>query len=303
IRWALTPIFGHSFIKECLRPEHSDYRTFRINPEIVRNAELEAESWKATVSRCGTPVSATFAASKTIPPTSAPLETQMARPKRERPTFKSGSLFCAGGGRSSYDYNHNDDDLDSPSLSPKSSPVSHVPKASSGWATINRPRRLLPAPPHNSPVSGTFTTYAASPRSTGTTLKQNPTSWRDLNGSPAPNHTAKRPAADLDDDYDDNLTSPSSSSAGSAIGQVITSPPSSPIEPQPKRLRQTPASTNKVSSGEKQTSMRVDAQDMRAANWLLQLSVEDTHLGRGPSAEERVAGKRMLKGKGRRSVA
>ncbi|KAK6408365.1 hypothetical protein LTR95_018438, partial [Oleoguttula sp. CCFEE 5521] len=303
IRWALTPIFGHSFIKECLRPEHLDYRSFKINPEIVRNAELEAKSWKATASRCGTPVSGMFAASKAMPPTSAPQESQMVRPKRERPTFKSGSLFAAGRGRSSFDYQDDDDDLDSPSLSPKSSPVSIAPKQSSGWATINRPRRLLPAPPHNSPTSGIFASHASSMLSTGTTSKHHPSSWRDLNGSPAPNHAAKRRAADLDEDYDDDLGSPSSSSTGSANGHVITSPPPSPVEPQPKRLRQTPASTNNLSSGEKQTSMRVDAQDMRAANWLLQLSVQDTHLGRGPSAEEKTAGKRMLKGKGRRSIA
>ncbi|OQO10064.1 hypothetical protein B0A48_04420 [Cryoendolithus antarcticus] len=303
IRWALTPIFGHSFIKECLRPEHSDYRSFKINPEIVRNAELEAESWKATASRCGTPVSATFAGSKAMPPTSAPQESQMARPKRERPTFKSGSLFGSGGGRSSFGYQDDDNDVDSPSLSPKSSPVFIAPKQSSGWATINRPRRLLPAPPHNSPTSGTFASYASSMLSTGTTSKHHPSSWRDLNGSPAPNHAAKRRAADLDEDYDDDLASPSSSSTGSANGHVITSPPPSPVEPQPKRLRQTPASNSKLSSGEEQTSMRVDAQDMRAANWLLQLSVQDTHLGRGPSAEEKTAGKRMLKGKDRRSVA
>ncbi|KAL1306291.1 hypothetical protein AAFC00_004376 [Neodothiora populina] len=45
IRWALTPIFGPSFIKDCLHPTHHGYARFRIDPEVIRSCQRQGEGW------------------------------------------------------------------------------------------------------------------------------------------------------------------------------------------------------------------------------------------------------------------
>ena len=47
IRWALTPIFGPDFVRECLPPSAPGFARFRIDPQIVRFARMEAEGWRA----------------------------------------------------------------------------------------------------------------------------------------------------------------------------------------------------------------------------------------------------------------
>lgn len=133
IRWALTPIFGHSFVKECLRPDHPDFARFKVDSEVVRNAQLEADGWRLTASRSGTPdsVSAGPPTARDIPrsvPNPVPAPKQL-RPRREKPSFKLGSPFepkpaCSEPSRSAVD--------DSPALSPKS--TRRVP---AGWTSVN----------------------------------------------------------------------------------------------------------------------------------------------------------------------
>lgn len=45
IRWALTPIFGPSFLRDCISEGHPNYCSFKIDPEVLRVAERETEGW------------------------------------------------------------------------------------------------------------------------------------------------------------------------------------------------------------------------------------------------------------------
>ena len=38
IRWALTPIFGYSFIADCLTPDHRDFDSFKVPRQIIRES-------------------------------------------------------------------------------------------------------------------------------------------------------------------------------------------------------------------------------------------------------------------------
>ncbi|KAF2725764.1 DNA-binding domain of Mlu1-box binding protein MBP1, partial [Polychaeton citri CBS 116435] len=46
IRWALTPVFGPTFIKECLPQVHADFAKFKIDLTTTHMAALEAEGWR-----------------------------------------------------------------------------------------------------------------------------------------------------------------------------------------------------------------------------------------------------------------
>ncbi|THW81402.1 hypothetical protein D6D18_08825 [Aureobasidium pullulans] len=145
LRWALTPIFGPSFIRDCFPPNHPSYARFTIDPEVVRICAREAEGWRAgdDTNRC-IPMSSHLLSGSALPtPRSAPMplpepKRLRARPTRPRiDTVHLGSPF------------HSDDENaaivtdtirprrtipDSPSVSPKTC-ISPTVR----WATVNNP--------------------------------------------------------------------------------------------------------------------------------------------------------------------
>ncbi|QIW97660.1 hypothetical protein AMS68_003178 [Peltaster fructicola] len=46
IRWALTPIFGPSFVQECLLPNDPGFGKFKIDSQLIEDAQAEAEEWR-----------------------------------------------------------------------------------------------------------------------------------------------------------------------------------------------------------------------------------------------------------------
>ncbi|KAI5199898.1 hypothetical protein E4T39_05998 [Aureobasidium subglaciale] len=142
MRWALTPIFGPSFIRDCLPPNHPAFARFTIDPDVVRVCAREAEGWRVSNANNYSPIANNITSAPTLP---IPLSTSMplsepkrlrARPIRPRiDTAQLGSPF------------HSDNESaailtdtattrrtipDSPSVSPKTciSPVVH-------WAAVN----------------------------------------------------------------------------------------------------------------------------------------------------------------------
>lgn len=319
----MTPIFGLSFIKECLHPSHAAYNRFKIDPQLIRQARLEAQAWKLEASRSGTPASEPFYDTAeipgSVPPTSAPTAIMDMRPKREKPAFKLGSPFSPEL-EQSYAYSRiNHADVKDDSVSPKSShavaPTSRTPgEFILSWTSINR---TPPAPPTNTPVE--YTSHAlqllTQPH---TDLGAQQPSWRGLDGhrstSPASaskktaNISArqskgyKRAAEDSDDEYED-ADSTCSSSASSLAGDtsnVVTSPPPAPLRRPTKRLRRTHSgreTTAKSSNGDMSTahktnktnkSTKLTSQEARAALLLVEISKGhgSVDLARKPTGNE-----------------
>ncbi|CAK3765880.1 APSES transcription factor Xbp1 like [Lecanosticta acicola] len=139
IRWALTPVFGPSFIKDCIPPGHRDFARFKIDPELMRCAHLEAATWK-TGGRHDTPM-ASYGYQGI--PRSAPEDSTADKhflSQASKPTFKAGSPF------DERNYTHSPPTIESPALSPKS--IRGVPQPSQ-WTSINSSPTAsarLPAP-------------------------------------------------------------------------------------------------------------------------------------------------------------
>ncbi|KEQ71732.1 hypothetical protein M436DRAFT_83333 [Aureobasidium namibiae CBS 147.97] len=144
LRWALTPIFGPSFIRDCLPPNHPGFARFTIDPDVVRACAREAEGWRADAS-------ATHYSLVPSHPTSAPalsvprsVPVPLAEPKRLRARPVRPRVDTTAHLESPF---HSDDESaaivtgsfatrrtipDSPSVSPKTlvSPKVH-------WTSIN----------------------------------------------------------------------------------------------------------------------------------------------------------------------
>lgn len=144
LRWALTPIFGPSFIRDCLPPNHPGFARFTIDPDVVRACAREAEGWRADASTTHyslMPSHPTSAPALSIP-RSAPMP--LPEPKRLRARPVRPRVDTAAHLESPF---HSDDESaaivtdsfaarrtipDSPSVSPKTrvSPNVH-------WTTVN----------------------------------------------------------------------------------------------------------------------------------------------------------------------
>lgn len=144
LRWALTPIFGPSFIRDCLPPDHPGFARFTIDPDVVRACAREAEGWRADASTTHyslIPSHPTSAPALSVP-RSAPMP--LSEPKRLRARPVRPRVDTAAHLESPF---HSDDENaaivtgsfasrrtipDSPSVSPKTrvSPKVH-------WTTIN----------------------------------------------------------------------------------------------------------------------------------------------------------------------
>ncbi|KAH0344318.1 hypothetical protein KCU81_g4903, partial [Aureobasidium melanogenum] len=144
LRWALTPIFGPSFIRDCLPPNHPGFARFIIEPDVVRACAREAEGWRAGMSSNQYNLATTSAPAPPIP-RSAPMQLPEPKRLRARPTRPRVDTTAHLGSPF-----HSDDETaavisdaprtrrtipDSPSVSPKTciSPTAH-------WAAVNDSR-------------------------------------------------------------------------------------------------------------------------------------------------------------------
>ncbi|KAF2169330.1 hypothetical protein M409DRAFT_65032 [Zasmidium cellare ATCC 36951] len=260
IRWALTPVFGPSFIKECLAPDHPGYGRFKIDPEVIRISALEQQDWRVdTASRDATP--AYPQAGREIP-RSAPAAHEHV--DHSKPQFKQGSPFSEASSDRNYVYSS--PMTDSPALSPKSKHRPLMPVQSPTWTSINRSGYDSPMYSHRdsppTPLSG--------PLQTNPNFSPN-ISWR--NAEPAlvqlPTNTRRistcRSVVDApptDADYSPPVSVASSDRS------------SSDIQPPPAKKRKTSKSGKRKSSTRaKNLGGRTEwtEEDMNAARWLLRL--------------------------------
>lgn len=293
IRWALTPIFGESFIKECLRPEHAGFRSFKINSEVVRCAQLEAEGLRSGASsRSGSPVDGHdnhAVRSQEIPRSEpAPAQLKQLRPRKELPAFNLRSPFESDSEASDRKYTRDNTAFESPELSPKTTRHNH---SSPGWTSINRQHNDMapPSPPNNTPVGSLSHSLLTEPR----TLPM--TSWRALEPKAAVSkatktHTDihdkyrphKRRNPDSPHDDADRIRSASHSSSESDDVDIDISPSATKRQ----RREDTPAPASSAASTPVRVktgrSKKYTATDARAAQWLLNLSVRDSQLSMGP---------------------
>lgn len=285
IRWALTPIFGPSFIKECLRPEHSGFARFKIDTEVIRCATLEAEGWKnSDSSRPTTPM---ITGSGQHIPRSAPVDptaNYQLQPWQRRPDFMIGSPFDSASEHSAHhnNYTYLPPPLDTPELSPRSQEqtVEVVP----AWTSINRTHHDgPPPPPHNTPVGPLASSLLTEPRYSPST------SWRDAET------TYGAGTQELLDNprmpHRQSVTSlPKDVSTAQEPAQEEDSQPSSSDDDTPmastramkKRKRSATGkegdSGNKTKKSSSNAPTKFTAADARAAHWLLNLSVRDSQL-------------------------
>jgi len=288
IRWALTPVFGPSFITECYSPGHTNYQRFKISAEVVRCAELDAEDMRSGEnSREPTPNSDSSGyvtgTTREIP-RSVPLPTlptpKCLRPSKELPNFKLVSLFDSDSETSSEGYYvHATRPSESPKLSPKSYDVTN-----NGWTSINRQRvTSVPLPPsHNNPISSLSTSLLTEPRTVPMS------SWRALEPthySPSATQLSAGPQQDTHHSYKRRISENRSEvyysdqySERDDVEIPITAAPS-------KRVRRegslssdsqchhspTPSPTRVVGK-----SIKITTTELRAARCLVDLSMLDS---------------------------
>jgi len=292
IRWALTPVFGPSFIKECIPIGHPGFQRYKIDRDLVRNAKLEADSWRMQASRSATPATPRLLGARdiprSVPPTSAPSPGMIYGRDRQTPQFDERSPFAADKSRSKT----RRQDADGPSLSPKTSPIDGASPRNTTWHSINRPYHT-PAPSfHKSPAQPLASTLEMLNRPLPRDDFQH-ASWRDVEGSrtpepreleradtPAGRCAGKRPARELDEDYEDDAgeagsdSSQATSCSSDTDPDIVTSPPPQFAHraPPKKKLRQTIPSAPPVSRVSTPKSLKVTSADVRAAQVLLEMS-------------------------------
>lgn len=309
IRWVLTPVFGPSFVTECLPPEHQNYRRWKIDNNIVRRAELQAEDWRAQASRSATPATqadSPYAAPYIPmyqPPTSAPTSNPglTRRPEREKPIFMKDSPFSPGAGQSNRDRTV-DLVTDDSGVSPKSSPA---PTNHSGWTSINQ-RAVTPSAPTNTPVNAVDNSLRLLTQPYQT-VKAQESAWRGPNGErsaspasmPPPDRAAtkkrqtrKRIASPKIDEHEDIVVMSDDSSYKSSPVSSDSSVMSSPPPPPPnkvkltKRRRQVPQdkhvaySDEGAAKTEEPGHMEPDEDVVAAARLLMMLHEDDKMLRR-----------------------
>ncbi|KAK3706632.1 hypothetical protein LTR37_012641 [Vermiconidia calcicola] len=298
IRWALTPIFGASFLRECLPPNHPDFGKFKIASETVRCAQLESEGWKAS------PNGMTEARDipRSVPEEGIVAGGKALRPRGARPKFKLGSPFDSEGDASeeSNDSYGHASSSDSPNISPKTSI-----RDSPGWTSINSPHRL-PSPPNNTPVGSLSTSLLTQPRyapwrhadprdndgGTPPAVKM-PTGAHDKHRIPKRRRSSVAPTINY---HEHSGSDAGASSSESDDVDII-------VSPRPRKAKKhvhlndgnasaSASSTTTVSTKKKKysaKSKKFTAEDARAAKLLLSLHELDADLAVGPNGPVGVA--------------
>lgn len=295
IRWALTPVFGPSFVTECLPPDNPGYKRFKIDGTVIRAAQREADEWRLQASRSVTPASpasTTYGAAsiaRPLPPTSAPVQEEAEfRSRRERPIFKQGSPFA-----SDAEYVHGDrsttprsQDVDDTPVSPRSSPVRNVfAPSSTGWTSINRScsPHTPPSPPHNSPVGSASRALQLLTQPHLSSANVQESSWRDSSGqrsaSPATiprktpkanssfkRHKSRKRSLEARGDEDYNDDGSVIASDGSSASMIKSSSDSDDVvisSPPPAKKRKTAKRSARSSVDGETTSSEVTAASTR----------------------------------------
>ncbi|EME46120.1 hypothetical protein DOTSEDRAFT_51684 [Dothistroma septosporum NZE10] len=284
IRWALSPIFGPSFIKECLPPENSGFARFKIDAEVIRCATLEAEGWKNSVaSQTSTPmISGTGQQIPRSAPVDPVLNTHLQLWQR-RPDFMVGSPFDSDVGHSvHHNYTYMPPPFESPELSPRSQQqaIEVVP----AWTSINRSQHdEPPPPPHSAPIRSLASSLLAEPRHSPAT------SWRAAE-APAPEpqelrnppRTAHRHSVTSFSKDVTDAPNPAPATNDSQPSSSEDDTPMASTRAMKKRKRSAAGKethkANKVKKTANNGPTKFTAADARAAHWLLQLSVRDSQL-------------------------
>jgi hypothetical protein len=292
----LTPIFGPSFINECLRPQDLGFGRFKIDPEVVRCATLEAEGWKiGHTSRGGSTEEAKRHKDTPRSAPELPAPSKELRPRSDKPAFKLSSPFesdsdASNGHRNNYSYKSAA--LEPLELSPKSK---RADATTSGWTSINSSRYTTPAPLYQTPVRALAKSLLTEPRYSPTV------SWRDaepekvkptITGE-APidrrRSTRSRKPVQTTEPSDTKPCLPACSGSESDDTDISLS--------LPKKKQKKPASchiaartaeasappSDHVSPDEKNFSKKYNISDFRAAKWLLDLHARDAQLAKEPN--------------------
>ncbi|KAI7279579.1 hypothetical protein KC345_g5300 [Hortaea werneckii] len=291
IRWALTPVFGPSFIKDCLRPEHPDYGRFKVSSEVIRCAHLEAESLLSGEStRSATLNSEEDDYDRVYHPQEIPrsvpgpvAEPSYLRTAAHAPAFKLGSPF-----ESDSDFapqpkgTHGSMQRESPGLSPKSSFYQ-----SPSWTSINGRNRSHSPPTKSEPLTDFVSrSLFNEPRSALNT------SWRaDDTATPAMKDTeVPLGALQLGHARKRRLSEDASAEGGPLRDANVKSNDEEEADAQVespaarKRLRreEAPVHTSHGRATPPTRSKKYNANDARAAQWLLNLSTRDSQLAAKP---------------------
>lgn len=143
IRWALTPIFGPSFIRECYPRDDIRFGRFKIDSDIIRRTHMDMEILKIFGGQ----------ALKGIPRSIPEGDHHTQRGRAARPTFKTGSPFHFESDVSTIAPSSRLDvssALSSPAISPKNTTFE-----ASCWTSINQHTNNYsgapPSPPPNTP--------------------------------------------------------------------------------------------------------------------------------------------------------
>ncbi|KAI6807949.1 hypothetical protein KC332_g13255 [Hortaea werneckii] len=287
IRWALTPVFGPSFIKDCLRPEHPDYGRFKVSSEVISCAHLEAESLLSGEStRSDTPKSEEDDYDRAYRPQQIPrsvpeplTEPSHFHTSARAPAFKLGSPFESDSESSQQPKGDHDPlQRESPGLSPKSSFYQ-----SPSWTSING-RNDARSPPIKSELSTNSVSRSLfnEPRS-GLTMSWRATDTATLatNDTEVPfgalqlGHPRKRRVFEDTSAEDGPFRDADveSNNEEDAVAQVESS-----VARKRLRREEAPAQTGHGRATPPKRSKKYNANDARAAQWLLNLSTRDSQL-------------------------
>ncbi|KAI7570583.1 hypothetical protein D0864_07068 [Hortaea werneckii] len=289
IRWALTPVFGPSFIKDCLRPEHPDYGRFKVSSEVIRCAHLEAESLLSGEStRSGTPKSEEDDDDRAYRPQEIPrsvpgpvAEPSFLRTAAHAPAFKLGSPFDSDSDSAPQPKGtHGLMQRESPGLSPKSSFYQ-----SPSWTSING-RNHTHSPPtkseplmdfvprslFNEPRSGLTTSWRANDMATPA-MKDTEVPF----GALQLGHSRKRRLTE-DGSAEDAPVRDANVKSNDEEEVDADTQVESPAARKRLRREEAPVYTSHGRATPPTRSKKYNANDARAAQWLLNLSTRDSQL-------------------------
>ncbi|KAF2215661.1 hypothetical protein CERZMDRAFT_94063 [Cercospora zeae-maydis SCOH1-5] len=297
IRWALTPVFGPTFIDECLKPGEPGFGSFKIDPEVVRCAAREAEGWRPD--HYGPrPMPASAVSHHYCPPPPRSQPAQYIHPMPEPQArgghicFGTDSPFAFNSHMSTgprYAYTSPADE--SPALSPKSASFEYQVKP--GWTSINQRHDGLHSQPRAGPVEALPNSLLMESR------YDPPAPWRAAEPLSNIAERAERGAQmsskvqgkqavkrrhsvveDLSDDLPDSEPEAVRSTSSESDDADL---PLSPPPTRPTRSCRITRSSKKLKRGTETPRRKFTAADEQAARWLLNLSARDAQLAREPN--------------------
>ena len=293
IRWALTPIFGPSFIKECLRPDHPGFARFKIDPEVVRCASLEAEGWRPdNFCQGAMPLLGQSSYGQAIPRSQPEVYVpsfSQPQPRVDHSRFRMDSPFGFGTDHGvDQSYTYSSPARASPALSPKSRTIPDG-DSSAAWTSINQAHDFDFPPSSHGTSSGPLPSSllneprhiplaTAMRRAAQTELvpvvQAQKTKERSTKRALKRRHSVvSQSSEELPDEEPEAVLSTSSESDDADISLSL---PSKGTSGEQAAIRTT-RSSKRVKAG-KVLSKKFSPADARAAQWLLNLSQRDTQL-------------------------